>query len=132
MRMLRWMCGDKIRNEHIRGTTRVAQASKKITERRLNWYGHVMRRDGEHILRKVLRADIPGKRKRGRPKTRWKDACQRDLKSTGLRAGEERTGRCGEERSSVIPATLHDGRSQRKIRRRPIDEETTMKILLMI
>ena len=93
MRMLRWMCGvtrkDKIRNEHIRGTTRVAQASKKITERRLIWYGHVMRRDGEHILRKVLRADIPGKRKRGRPKTRWKDACQRDLKSTGLRAGEE-------------------------------------------
>ena len=36
MRMLRWMCGitrmDKIRNEHIRGTTRVAQAYKKITE----------------------------------------------------------------------------------------------------
>ena len=67
----------------------MAQASTKITERRLNWYGHVMRRDGEHILRKVLRADIPGKRKRGRPKTRWKDAFQRDLKSTGLRAGEE-------------------------------------------
>ena len=89
MRMLRWMCKDKIRNEHIRGTTRVAQASKKVTERRLNWYGHVMRRDGEHILRKVLRADIPGKRKRGRPKTRWKDACQRDWQSTGLRAGEE-------------------------------------------
>ena len=116
MRMLRWMCGvtrkDKIRNEHIRGTTRVAQASKKITERRLIWYGHVMRRDGEHILRKVLRADIPGKRKRGRPKTRWKDACQRDLKSTGLRErARRRTGRCGEERSSVIPATLHDGKS---------------------
>ena len=93
MRMLPWMCGvtrkDKIRNEYIRGTTRVAQASKKITERRLIWYEHVMRRDGEHILRKVLRADIPGMRKRGRPKTRLKDACQRYLKSTGLRAGEE-------------------------------------------
>ena len=53
MRMLRWMCGvtrkDKIRNEHIRGTTRVAQASKQITERRLNWYGHVTRKDGEHM-----------------------------------------------------------------------------------
>ncbi len=68
----------------------MAQASKKMTERILNWYGHVMRRDGEHILRKVFRADIPGKRKRGRPKTRWKYACQRDLKRIGLRAGEEK------------------------------------------
>ena len=49
----------------------------------------VMRRDEEHIPRKVLRADIPGKRKKERWKTRWKDACQRDLKSTGLRAGDE-------------------------------------------
>ena len=36
MRMLRWMCGvtrrDNIRNEHIRGTTRVVRASKKSTE----------------------------------------------------------------------------------------------------
>ena len=39
LRMLRWMCGvtrrDKNRNEHIRGTTRVVQASKIITEKRL-------------------------------------------------------------------------------------------------
>ena len=45
----------------------VTHASKQVTDRRLNWYGHVMRRDGEHILRKVLRADRPGKRW---PKTR--------------------------------------------------------------
>ena len=49
VRMLRWVCGvtskDKIRNEHIRGTTRVTQASKNITERRFNWYGNVLRRD---------------------------------------------------------------------------------------
>ena len=66
MMMLRWMCRVtrkyKIRYEHIRETTREAQDSKKITERRLNWYGHVTRRFGEHTLRKVLRADIPGKR----------------------------------------------------------------------
>ena len=36
-----------------------------------------------------MRTDIPGKRKIGPPKIRWKDACQRDMKSTGLRAGEE-------------------------------------------
>ena len=52
MRMLRWMCGVTrmewyhIQNEHIRGTTRVVQASKKITEQRLKWYGHVRRMKG--------------------------------------------------------------------------------------
>ena len=64
MKMLRWMRGVtrkyKIRNEHIRVTARVAQASKKITERWLSWYGHGMRKDDEHIPRKVLRMDKPG------------------------------------------------------------------------
>ena len=47
VRMLRWMCcvtrRDHIQSEHIRGTPRVVQASKKITEQRLKWYGHVRR-----------------------------------------------------------------------------------------
>ncbi len=90
MRMLRWMCGvtrrDKIRNEHIRGTTRVLQASKKITEKRLKWYGHVRRMKEEHIVRRMLDVDIPGRRRRrGRPNLRWKDACKRDMTQAGLK-----------------------------------------------
>ena len=65
MRMLRWMGGvtrkDKIRNEHIRGTTKVVQASRKITERRLKWYGHVMRMEEDHVVRRVMAKAIPGK-----------------------------------------------------------------------
>ena len=34
---------DKIRNEHIRKTTIIAQASKKISEKRLKKYRHVIR-----------------------------------------------------------------------------------------
>ena len=59
---------DKIRNEHIRGTTRVAHASKEITERRLNCYGHEMWIDEEHIPRKMLKTDIVGNGMKGRPK----------------------------------------------------------------
>ena len=45
MRMLRWMCGvTKIRNERIRGTTKAGGITKKVQERRMKWYGHVMRR----------------------------------------------------------------------------------------
>ena len=42
MRMLRWMCGvtkrDKIRNERMRGTTKVGEITKKVQERRLEGY----------------------------------------------------------------------------------------------
>ena len=42
MRMLRWMSGvtkmDRIRNERIRGTTKVGEISKKVPETRLKWY----------------------------------------------------------------------------------------------
>ena len=49
---------------------------------------HVIKfNERKHTLREVQRTDVPGKK--GRPKTRWKDVCQQDLKSTGLRAGEE-------------------------------------------
>ena len=50
-RMLRWMSGvpklDRIRNEIIRGTTKVGEISKIVQERRLKWYGHVLRREDE-------------------------------------------------------------------------------------
>ena len=49
-------------------------------------YGHVMRREEEHAVKRVMTKEIPGKRTRGRPKTRWEDVCRRDV---GLRAGEE-------------------------------------------
>ena len=58
---------DKIRNEHIRGATRVVQASKTITEKRLKWYGHVRRMKEEHIVRRMLDVDIAGKSRRCRP-----------------------------------------------------------------
>ena len=116
MRLLRWMCGvtrrDKIRNEHIRGTTRVMQASKKITEKRLKWYGHVRRMKEEHIVRRMLDVDIPGKRRRGRPNLRWKDACKRGMIQVGMKEKTRQTGQHGRKRSSAIPATPDDGTSQ--------------------
>jgi len=83
MKMLRWMCGvtrlDKIRNERIRGTTKVVEVSKKVQERRLQWYGHVKRRDDQYIGNRVLGMEVDGRRKRGRPKRRWKDCVEEDL-----------------------------------------------------
>ena len=53
MRMLRWMSGvtklDIIRNERIRGTTKVEEISKKVQESRLKWYEHILRRVEEYV-----------------------------------------------------------------------------------
>ena len=38
----------------------------------VRWYGHVLRRDDGHVLRKALEFEVKGKRKRGRPKKTWK------------------------------------------------------------
>ena len=92
MRMLRWTCGvtrrDKIRNDFIRGTVKVAEVSKKIQERRLQWFGHVMRREDGHVCRRVMNMEVDGRRRRGRPRVRWKDNIANDMRERGLREQE--------------------------------------------
>ena len=45
-------------------------------------YGHVLRRDDGHVLRKALEFEEKGKRKQGQPKKTWK--MQVKSKSVGL------------------------------------------------
>ena len=45
----------------------------------VRWYGHVLRRDDGHVLRKVLEFEVKNKRKRGQPKKTWK----KESKSVG-------------------------------------------------
>ena len=77
MKMLKFAMGvtrkDKIRREHIRSTTKVERLGIKMREGRLRWYGHVMRRDQEYVGRKMMEMELPGKRKRRRPKRRFLD-----------------------------------------------------------
>ena len=51
--------------------------SSKMQERRLNWYGHVTRREDNYGGKRLLAMDAPGQRRRGRPKLRWKDGIKR-------------------------------------------------------
>ena len=92
IRMVRWMCTvtklDKIRNERIRGTTKEREITKKVQERRLKWYGHVMRREEQYIGRSAMEMKVQGRRKRGRPKRRWLDKVKDDIKENGVSADE--------------------------------------------
>ena len=87
-RMLQWMCEvakkDTTRNERVRGSVglNVAPVIKRIKER-----ANVVRAclDEGHTLRWMLDAPVPGKRRRGRHKTRWKDSRKRYMESEWLK-----------------------------------------------
>ena len=89
MKMLRFAMGvtrkDKIRNEHIRSTVKVERFRMKMRESKLRWYGHVMRRDQEYVGRKMMKMELPGKRKRGRPKRRFLDVVKEDMREVGAK-----------------------------------------------
>ena len=89
MRMLRWMSGvtreDRIRNEYIRGSNKVVEISKKVQEGRLRWYGHLLRREDDHVGRSTMEMEVQDRRRRGR----WRDCVRDDIHLRGI--GEEET-----------------------------------------
>ena len=100
MKMLRFAMRvtrkDKIRNEHIRSTVKVERLGMKMREGRLRWYGHAMRRDQEYVEIKMIEMELPGKRKRGRPKRRFLDVMKEDMGKLVRRRRMLKTERCGE------------------------------------
>ena len=50
----------------------------------VRWYGHVLRREDGHVLRKALEFEVKGKRKQGRPKKTWKTQVEKESESVVL------------------------------------------------
>ena len=57
---------------------------KYIKINRLRWLGHVQRMEDERVPLKLLRTNPDGNRRPGRPRTRWKDSVESDLKTLGV------------------------------------------------
>ena len=55
---------------------------------RLNWYGHVMRRDVGDGIRRVLEFEAEGVAGRGRPRKGWRKEVEQDMKGAGLRCDD--------------------------------------------
>ena len=54
----------------------------------VRWYGHVIRRDDDNILKKAMMLKVNGKRKRGWPKMTWRKQVEESVKEVGLRIEE--------------------------------------------
>ena len=86
MRMLRRTLGktkrDRIRNDTIREMAGVTEVSRKIQERSLQWFGHLMRIEENHVVKIVSRMQVEGRR--ARPKRRCRDCVVEDIREKGL------------------------------------------------
>ena len=70
-RMLRMICGvtlkDMVESTVIASRVGVNDLEEHLRQKRLRWFGHIVRRDEEVEIKKVFELKIEGQRKRGRP-----------------------------------------------------------------
>lgn len=84
LRCLRKILGitwsDKISNVEVLDQTILQSMTSILCMRRLRWLRHVKRMDDSRIPKQLLYGELSqGKRQRGRPKLRYKDACKTSL-----------------------------------------------------
>ena len=80
---------DKIRNEYVRGTAKIAKLGDKLRNAKLRWYGHVKRREEGYVGKTMMEMVVPGRKKRGRPRIRWMDLAREDMERVGAREGNK-------------------------------------------
>ena len=83
-------------------------------EGRLRWYGHVMRRDQEYVGRRVMEMELPGKRKRGRPKERFLNVVKDDMGEANAREKDIEKDAVEEHHTLWQPQIKGKGRKKNK------------------
>ena len=75
---------DRVTNLEILQRTGKRNMHETLQERRLRWFGHVMRMGEDRIPKRVLKWKPPGKRKRGHPRRSWTSTVEADLNGLDL------------------------------------------------
>ena len=78
------ICGatlkDMVESTAIASRAGVDDLEEHLRQKRLRWFGHIVRRDEKVELKKVFVLKIEGRRKRGRPVNRRIDVVEEDMK----------------------------------------------------
>ena len=88
--MLRWICGVKIMQPHstdsLRRSLQVHCIEDVVRWNRLRLFGHRYRQNDTLWTKKIMSLQIEGPTPRGRPKLRWSDVVNTDMKKLGLKS----------------------------------------------
>ena len=90
--MVRSMCGIKLvdrKNTELMKMLGLRKTLDKMAKANgVRWYGHVIRREDDNILKKAIMMEVNGQRKRGRPKMTWKRQVEESVKKVGSKIEE--------------------------------------------
>jgi len=88
MRMVRWMCNvkveDRVPSEELRERLGIDDIILTLQQKRLRWYGHVLRKEVTVWVKKCMEYEVEGSRPRGRSKRTWKEVVQKDCQARNL------------------------------------------------
>ena len=76
---------DHVKNESVLKRANVRRLSEIVAERRLRFAGHILRMsNSRHAYTAFNWTPVGGNRKRGRPRTTWRNTFKNDLHSMGI------------------------------------------------
>ena len=86
--MIRWMCGVTLKDRCKIGELRKRMDSEDdsyvVRKRRLRWFDHLERKDEGDRVSACRNMVVPGNSGMGRPRKRWRDVVEDDLKKGRL------------------------------------------------
>ena len=88
MRMVRWMCGIKLKdrfpNNELRERLVIDDIALVLQQNRLRWYGQVLRKEDDDWVKKRMEYEVEGPRPRGRLKRTWREVVKEDCQARKL------------------------------------------------
>ena len=70
--MVRAMCGVQLKDRKRSTDLMFMLRLMETMANSVHWYGHLLRREDGHALRRALDIEVGGQRKKVRPKSTWK------------------------------------------------------------
>jgi len=88
MQMVRWMCGvksqDRVPSKDLKGRLELEDIISVRLWNKLRWYGHVLRKEDNDLVKKCMEYKVEGTWPRGKPKKTWRDIVEKDCRAHGL------------------------------------------------
>jgi len=88
MSMVRWMCGvklqDRVPSIWLREKLGLDDIISVLWENRVQWYGHVLRKEDSDWVKKYMEYEVESASPRGRPKNTWREIVIKDCQARKL------------------------------------------------